>query len=142
MQNYLAKIPTGVLATLNADGSPYAVPVHFVLSGEKAYIHTGLHGQKLEHIKRDSRVSFTAWEMLGYSKSDNPEPCRTGTNYRSIVVSGEARIIDDFDLKKSVLRLFAEKYTPEKNAGNIPDAAVDKTCVIEISGQATEKVKR
>jgi nitroimidazol reductase NimA-like FMN-containing flavoprotein (pyridoxamine 5'-phosphate oxidase superfamily) len=136
----LDAITVGAISTLNADGSPYAVPVHFVTQGGKIYIHCGAHGQKYANIVRNSRVSFAAWEMLGYA-NNSPQPCRTGTNYRSVIISGTAAIVEENALKREVLRAFAVKYTPQKNADNIPDEAVARTCVIEIDGELTEKSK-
>ncbi|MDR1806132.1 MAG: pyridoxamine 5'-phosphate oxidase family protein [Clostridium sp.] len=134
-------VQTGVLSTINPDGSPHAVPVHFVFLNGMIYIHCGAHGQKYENILRSERVSFTAWEMSGYSHNNNPEPCRTGTDYRSVVLSDNAKIVDDTALKRKVLEAFALKYTPHKDSDNIPEEAVSRTCVIEICGEMTEKAK-
>ncbi|MDR1735186.1 MAG: pyridoxamine 5'-phosphate oxidase family protein [Oscillospiraceae bacterium] len=138
----LDRVQVGTLATVKPDGSPYAVPVHFVYLGDKIYIHAGPHGQKYENLLQNSRVSFSVWEMAGYGGMDNAEPCKTGTRYESVILSGTARVADDSALKRSVLRAFAEKYTPDKDAGNIPDSAVERTCVIEIMGSRTGKVRQ
>jgi nitroimidazol reductase NimA-like FMN-containing flavoprotein (pyridoxamine 5'-phosphate oxidase superfamily) len=137
----LERAAVGTLATVNADGSPYAVPVHFVEECGKIYVHSGFQGQKLANIKHDSRVSFTAWEMYGYTHGDNPEPCKTGTNYESVIISGTANIVDSPVRKREILRLIAKKYAPEKDADNMPDAAIARTCVIEIVGEISGKVK-
>jgi nitroimidazol reductase NimA-like FMN-containing flavoprotein (pyridoxamine 5'-phosphate oxidase superfamily) len=139
--SWLDATDTGVLSTINPDGSPYAVPVHFIFLDGKVYIHCGAHGQKYENILRSDCVSFTAWEMSSYSHNDNPEPCRTGTNYRSVVLNGNAAIVEDSALKRKVLQAVAVKYTPHKDADNIPEEAVNRTCVIEICGEMTEKAK-
>ncbi len=49
---------SGVLSTLDADGSPYCVPVHFVYLNKELYIHGLTAGEKTENIRRDSRVCF------------------------------------------------------------------------------------
>ncbi|MDR3209453.1 MAG: pyridoxamine 5'-phosphate oxidase family protein [Oscillospiraceae bacterium] len=131
----------GTLATLDADGSPYAVPVHFAALDGKVYIHGGAHGRKYENLLRRNRVCFTAWDLRGYTRADNPEPCRTGTSYRSVVLNGTAALVEDAALKRRVLRALAVKYSPEKDADNMPDAAVARTCVVELHGELTEKTR-
>ena len=44
----LENTASGVLATLDADGSPYCVPVHFVYVNRKIYIHGLTAGEKIE----------------------------------------------------------------------------------------------
>jgi nitroimidazol reductase NimA-like FMN-containing flavoprotein (pyridoxamine 5'-phosphate oxidase superfamily) len=137
----LSRSAAGTLATVNPDGSPYAAPVHFVASGGKVLIHCGYHGRKFDNIRRDGRVCLAVWEMFGL-RSDGGEPCRTGTNYESVIITGTASVIEDLDRKRSALREFAVKYAPDKDAGDIPDEAVKKTCVIEIeSSEITGKRK-
>src|ERR1035438_6991655 len=54
----LAGAERGVLATLGADGWPYAIPVNHALSGSVLYIHCAVEGHKLENIAHEERVSF------------------------------------------------------------------------------------
>ena len=46
----LARAEHGVLATMGADGWPYAVPVNHVLVGDTLYIHCATEGHKLDNI--------------------------------------------------------------------------------------------
>ncbi|MDR2044654.1 MAG: pyridoxamine 5'-phosphate oxidase family protein [Clostridium sp.] len=138
----LNRLPVGTLASVNADGSPYAVPVHFVSMDNRVYLHSGYHGQKFENLCHDGRVCFTAWEMFGLRLPGGDEPCRTATNYESVVITGTADVVEELPLKRAVLREFAAKYTPDKNADHIPDPAVERTCVIAIeAGRITGKRK-
>jgi nitroimidazol reductase NimA-like FMN-containing flavoprotein (pyridoxamine 5'-phosphate oxidase superfamily) len=135
----LSTVAVGTLSTLNPDGSPYAVPVHFVLLDDKVHIHCGYHGQKLENMRRDDRVCFTAWEMNGYTNPENPSPCKTGTDYKCVAISGTAAIVADATKKRALLRRFAAKYAPEKDADNMPEEAICRTCLVEINGKMTGK---
>jgi nitroimidazol reductase NimA-like FMN-containing flavoprotein (pyridoxamine 5'-phosphate oxidase superfamily) len=49
-----------------------------------------------------------------------------------VIISGSASVTEDANLKRAVLREFTVKYAPSKDADNIPDEAILKTCVIEI----------
>ena len=56
----LARAEHGVLATIGADGWPYAVPVNHVLEGDEIFIHCALAGHKLENIAVEERVAYCA----------------------------------------------------------------------------------
>ena len=50
----------GFLATVNGDGSPYAVPMAGALEGEDTlYFHCARAGQKLENLAREPRACYT-----------------------------------------------------------------------------------
>lgn len=60
--NNFDSVRVGCLATTNADGSPRATPLHFVLTDTQLVwlsSETAVHSQ---NISRDPRVSFTMWK--------------------------------------------------------------------------------
>ena len=59
-RDILGRAEHGVLASLGADGWPYAVPLNHVLSGDVLYIHCAVEGHKLENVANEERVSFCA----------------------------------------------------------------------------------
>lgn len=122
---------TGHLATLNPDGSPYVVPVHFVYSDERIYIHGLPKGQKIDNLTQDARVCFCVERMDGILLDERP--CDVNTAYQSAVIKGHAKMISDMALKNTVLRHIIEKYTPSLAAAPLPEAAVRGTGVIEIT---------
>ena len=50
----------GTLAVNGDDGYPYAVPVNYVYDGGKIYIHSAKYGYKIDAVKRDDKVCFSA----------------------------------------------------------------------------------
>ncbi len=135
IDNLLLSTSIGSLATLNNDGSPYVIPVHFLYYNEAIYIHGLPNGQKVDNIGADSRVSMTVYEMESLLLDPNEEPCETNTKYESVIVSGEARLVDDQDHKKQVLAEIVKKYTPHLTEKEIPDNMVKSTAVIKIEMQ-------
>ena len=129
----LGTAETGCLATVGADGAPYVTPVHFVYLNGKIYIHGSLKGRKAANILRDGKVGFSAYLLQGYVPDHAGRPCNTNTAYESVIVTGNAVIADDKELKKTVLREFARKYTPLIANADIPDARVAGTGIIEIN---------
>lgn len=121
----------GHLATLNLDGSPYVVPVHFVYFDDRIYVHGLPKGQKVDNLTRDSRVCFCVERMEGLLMDERP--CDVNTAYQSVVVRGQAKMLTDVSVKNAVLRHIIEKYTPSLSATPLPEAAVRGTGVIEIT---------
>jgi len=135
IDNLLLSTSIGSLATLNNDGSPYVIPVHFLYYNEAIYIHGLPKGQKVDNIGADSRVSMTVYEMESLLLDPNEEPCETNTKYESVIVSGKATLVDDKEHKKEVLAEIVKKYTPHLTQKEIPDNMVKSTAVIKIEMQ-------
>ena len=100
-----------MLATLGADGWPYAVPVNHVLAGDVLYIHCAVEGHKLDNIAHEERVSFCA--VAG----GRVLPASLSTLYESAVVFGRASLVTDPTEKRKGLELLAVRFcgavTPE-----------------------------
>ena len=54
----LKTAPRGVLALLGDHDYPYAVPLDFVLDGDKIYFHCAKEGHKIDAIQRHDKASF------------------------------------------------------------------------------------
>ena len=137
----LSKAEVGQIATVGVDGRPYVVPVCFVHEGDHIYFHCALSGKKLDHIKANPSVCFSAFEVLGLGVSPG-RPCNSWTYFRSILATGAAGIIDG-DEKSRALRLLSEKYA-HGPVGEMPAEQLERTCVVEIrideiSGKINEK---
>lgn len=134
IEGLLAKVITGCIATLNEDGTPYVVPIHFVYEKEnnRVVFHGLPAGQKIENIKRSADVSFTAYEMDCFLYDDEGRPCETNTKYQSVVIAGKAKLIEDYDEKMKGLKAVVAKYTPQLSGRELPENMVKGTAVVEI----------
>ena len=101
----LEKGSSGVLALWDGE-EPYAVPLSYVFSGGKLYFHCARAGRKLEAAKVCPKASFCVVE------ADKVIPEKYTTAYRSVIVSGPLRILEDEAEMVPALRLLAEKYNP------------------------------
>ncbi|MDR2846268.1 MAG: pyridoxamine 5'-phosphate oxidase family protein [Candidatus Methanoplasma sp.] len=132
VEQLLSSAQTGVLATLDEEGYPYAVPIQFIYINGKIYVHGLPKGQKIGNILRDGRVSFTTYVAEGLIIGKEGNPCDVNTQYKSVVVRGDASFVSDPDVKKEVLLKLTAKYVPQYSSADIPDKAVRGTGVIEI----------
>ncbi len=119
----------GVLATVNADGSPYGVPVQFVWMDGRIYIHGRAAGQKYENVQRDGRCTFTVYRNLGLLMTGETA-CRTTTKFESVIVTGKAGPVTDETLRQRVVRAISDKYGRAGVA--FPPEAVARIGIIEV----------
>ena len=86
---------------LISEGKPYSVPVNFgfILSEESGerklsvYFHGAGEGKKLDAIRQNPSVSFSA--EIGAEVSGGDEPCGWTCFYESVIGFGTAQILDD-----------------------------------------------
>lgn len=126
----LQEATSGVLALDGDGGYPYAVPLSYVLSGDKIYFHCAKAGHKLDAIARNEKASFC---VIG---QDHVIPERFTTDYKSVIVFGTIRIMDEGAAKDQAIRELACRYAPD-----LPSAQVEEEigryqrslCMLELS---------
>ncbi len=119
----------GILSTSDKNNRPYGIPVNYVMMEEHIYFHCATEGQKLENITANNGVSFC---VVGKTELI---PEKFSTRYESVVVSGNADLIEDTVLKKTALRALVNKYAPNHiPAGDTYiDKLMDRTAVVRVS---------
>lgn len=121
---------SGVLAVLGDDGYPYTVPLSYVSQNDKLYFHCARTGHKLDAIAREDRVSFC---VIDQDKVVSPEYT---TYFRSVVVFGRARVVEDPDQLRQALTLLAEKYSADQGRERhhqVMDKELPHTAIIELT---------
>lgn len=125
----LAARTSGVLAVLGDDGYPYAVPLSYVYHDAKLWFHGAPGGHKLDALRRCDKASFCVIDQ------DAIVPAEFTTYFRSVIVFGRVRILEEEAEKRAALRVLAEKYTPGDPAGCAQE--VEKTlahvCLLELT---------
>ncbi len=119
----------GILSTSGKNNLPYGIPVNYVVMKGKLFFHCATEGHKLENITANKGVSFC---VVGETERI---PEKFSTRYESVVVSGNADIIEDQELKFKALRALIAKYAPNHiSAGDAYiDKLMSKTAVVQIS---------
>jgi hypothetical protein len=108
----------GILSTSDKNNRPYGIPVNYVLMEENIFFHCATEGQKLENITANNGVSFCVVGMTELI------PEKFSTRYESVVVSGNADVVEDEVTKENALRALVAKYAPDHIAAG--DAYIDK----------------
>ncbi|HUJ18245.1 MAG TPA: pyridoxamine 5'-phosphate oxidase family protein [Nitrospirota bacterium] len=121
----------GRLGTIGRDGYPMVKPLNFAYHEGRIFFHSAREGEKIDDIKRDDRVCFEADLPVALVKSRGI-PCRAEYLYRSVIVKGRARIVEDEAGRLFGLRLLMEKYQPEGGYGEFPDDKMKLTAIVRI----------
>lgn len=108
--NVLKSEVRGVLSVLGDDDYPYGVPINFYYSQDnnKIYFHGSREGHKIDAIKNHDKVSFCV-----YDKGTQIEGKR-GLDYKSVIVFGRIKILEDRVKTINIVREFAEQFNFEK----------------------------
>lgn len=121
----------GRIATHNENGYPYIVPVHYIICDEKIYIHGLIKGQKISNLIANNKVGFEV-DHMGEIIPDDENPCDTNTAFKSVIILGTAKMIEDKAIKEKILHAIVEKYTPQLSHLSFPEKMMKATGVIEI----------
>ncbi len=119
---------SGVLAVSGDNDYPYAVPLSFVYDDSRIYFHCAKSGHKLDAITRNDKVSFCVID------EDNVVPEEYTTYFRSVIIFGKARILEDQEEKRSALEKIAARYSPNQEDGRMKeiDKSFNQVCMVEI----------
>ncbi len=129
----------GVLATVDAQGWPYAVPVNHALVDGVLIIHCATAGHKLENLAFNPRVSYCAVTQA------ETLPLELATRYASVVVFGLADLVSEDAEKRRLLRALGLRFAAAHPA--VVDQEIDRdlfrTAVLRIRiERATGKARR
>ncbi len=102
----LQRATSGVLALSGDGGYPYAVPISFGYDGRKLYFHGAKSGHKMDAIRRDPKASFCVIDQ------DQIMPEEYTSHFRSVIVFGSIRILEDEQEKRAAMEKLAIKYAP------------------------------
>jgi len=110
----LRRCDWGVLSLVGSDGTPYGVPLNYVLEeqGEtmRLVMHCAREGRKIDCLKANPLGAFVVVEgarML---------PEKFSTAYASAMVSGPVDIVDGREEKRELLRRLVARLSPEFTA--------------------------
>lgn len=134
----LGQAEYGVLSTIDTDGYPYGVPLHYIVLDDAVYLHCALEGHIIDSISANNRVCFT---VVGYLES---LPSTFTANYESVIVFGKAHFIEGPE-KIEMLKELIRKYSPEfyDKGLKVIDSFKDKCSVMRIDAEhITGKKKR
>jgi nitroimidazol reductase NimA-like FMN-containing flavoprotein (pyridoxamine 5'-phosphate oxidase superfamily) len=90
----------------NADGQPYVIPTNYGRSGDTLYLHGSAASRMLRTLSEGVPVCVTVTHVDGIVLARSA--FHHSVNYRSVVILGTARLVEDPAEKMEALRIFTE----------------------------------
>jgi uncharacterized protein len=158
MISFLNEERVGRVASIDEQGYPQIIPMNFVYvkndlidtqSDNKnigaVYMHSHPIGEKIENIKRNSKVGFEVDSYVCFLPSYYFHPTdasQADTLYISVVIKGNAAIVQDPDEKANALNALMKKYQKEggyeslsSDTGSVREVTVLKVVPDQIRGK-------
>jgi uncharacterized protein len=158
MINFLNEERVGRVASIDEQGYPQIIPMNFVYVKNELidtqsdnknigaiYMHSHPVGEKIENIKRNSKVGFEVDSYVCFLPSYYFHPTdasQADTLYISVVIKGNASIVQDIDEKTNALNSLMKKYQKEggyeslsSNMGSVREVTVLKVVPDQIRGK-------
>ena len=135
--NFLNEEKTGRIGSIDEKGYPQIIPMNFVFTNNAIYMHSHIRGEKLDNIKRDSKVGFEVDKNLEFLPSyffDPEDASLADTLYISVIIKGEASMINENKEKVLALNALMKKYQPEGKYSPMKEdmEVLDAVAVIKI----------
>ncbi len=124
----LARGTSGVLAVRGDEGWPYAVPLSYVYSAGRVWFHCAPAGHKLDALRREEKASFCVIDRDEIVKE------KFTTYFRSVILFGRVRVLEDDAEKRAALEAIAAKYGPDDPAARAQEieSTWARVCLLEM----------
>ncbi len=108
-QKLLLSCNWGILSVASKNGEPYGIPLNYVFLPEEnaLCLHCANEGKKNDILKENPEVCFT---IVGEAELNQ---MGLTTNYKSAVIQGGARFVEDENEKAGYILKFCEVLAPE-----------------------------
>jgi uncharacterized protein len=128
IEEILSKARFLCLALADAD-TPYIVPIAFGYKENTIYLHSSQKGKKIEIIKKNPIVCFETDVESEIIPADGI--CNYNVRYKSVIGSGKAYFVEDYNEKVKGLTVLSEHYG-KKKPYEFEEWKVNRLCVIKI----------
>lgn len=104
----LERNTSGILSLLSEDGYPYGVPLSYLYEDNTILFHCARVGHKIDAIKHNDKACFSVIDQDDVIAEQNT------THYKSAIVFGKMRIVEDADGIRKYMNKIANKYSPHQ----------------------------
>jgi nitroimidazol reductase NimA-like FMN-containing flavoprotein (pyridoxamine 5'-phosphate oxidase superfamily) len=145
IKDILRQCKTCHVAMSNND-IPYVLPLNFGIDGDNVILHSAPHGRMWETLKKNPKVCiiWTLGEELAWQ--DERVACSYRVQSKTVMVEGEARIIEDYEEKERLFIQFMTQYSNldfKFNAPSIRNVGLIVVPMTKLSAKAFgEKVRK
>lgn len=121
---------SGILAVRGDNDYPYTIPLNYTYIDNKIFFHSAKAGHKIDAIINNSKVSFCVIDQ------DQIVPEEYTSYFRSVVIFGKVRILENIIEIRNALEILAMKYSSsqtEEHRSHAIEKDLKMVCIIELS---------
>jgi uncharacterized protein len=138
MDNIINRCEVCYLGMSDEENNPYVLPFNFGYRDKTIYLHSARTGKKMDIMTKNPKVclAFSTDHVLRFTNEE--VACSYGMKFRSVVLYGKIKFIDDFEQKKEVMNIIMQKYTGKTfpyNPPSINEVAVYNVVIEEMTGR-------
>lgn len=118
------------VAMTDEAGAPYVLPMNFGYDEGIVYLHSAQEGKKMDILRKRPAVcvAFSSDYLLRYQNEE--VACSWSMKYRSILIYGNIRFIEDNDDKIAAMNIIMRQYAGRDFNYNMP--AIREVCVYKL----------
>jgi uncharacterized protein len=117
---------------IEVDGQPFVIPMAFGRDGDRVVLHGSVASRLLRSLAKGTPVCVTVTlvDAIVLARSQ----FHTSMNYRSVVIVGTARVIEDVGEKRRAMSSLVDHVAPGRTAEARPptDAELRQITVVEV----------
>ena len=124
------------------DGAPWVVPMLHARDGDQLYLHGAVGNHLLRSLATGVQACATATLIDGLVLARSA--FHHSANYRSVMVFGEARLVDDIEEKRAALDVLVDRVLPGRAADSRPGSLseLERTMVVALPiSEASAKIR-
>lgn len=130
MEELLIRLPVGRLGVCR-DGKPYVVPIHYLYQQGRMYFHSKRTGLKMDYLLANPLVCFETDELVSVVKASLA--CQFTAEYRSVIVHGMVRFVEDAEEKRIIAGKLIEKYAGDARFEPASREKLEEVAIVEIA---------
>lgn len=119
-----------------ADGQPFVIPMAYARVGETLYLHGAAAGRLMRALAGGVEACLTVTHLDGLVLARSA--FHHSMNYRSVVVFGQASIVEDESAKRDALQALTEHLTPGRWEVARPPSAAEIAGTLVLALPITE----
>ncbi|HEX4563540.1 MAG TPA: pyridoxamine 5'-phosphate oxidase family protein [Solirubrobacteraceae bacterium] len=130
------------LGIVEEDGQPFVIPTLHARRGDVVYVHGSAAGRAMKTLARGARACLTVSLLDGLVLARSA--MHHSANYRSVMLLGTARVVDDPAEKRAALEAVVEHIVPGRSPDVRPptDNELKATSVLALTiDEASAKVR-
>ena len=114
IENIINQCDICFVGIIEADGTPYVIPMNFAYSNGEISLHSAPDGKHVKLIELNNRicVTFCSERKLVYQHPD--VACSYSMQSKSVVCKGSVTFIEDIAEKEEMMHLLMKKFSDRK----------------------------